>query len=71
MEYYTPEELAEKLKVTRRAVYKWLKEKRLNASKFGGKIWRISEADLEAFYESERPGKDPEAAEPSEGENLR
>ena len=47
-ELYTPEELAEKLKVSKRAVYKWLQKGELKAFK-AGKMWRITREDLEAF----------------------
>lgn len=45
---YTPEELAEKLKTTRRTVYRWIENKELKAFK-AGKMWRITREDLEEF----------------------
>ena len=48
---YTPEEVAEKLKVTRRSVYEWLLKGRLRGLR-AGDTWRIAEQDLMAFLES-------------------
>ncbi len=45
---YTPEEMAEKLKITRRTVYRWIEKGELKAFK-AGKLWRITEEDLEEF----------------------
>jgi excisionase family DNA binding protein len=44
----TPEEVAARLRVTRRTVYAWLKVGRLRGLR-AGKGWRIRPADLEAF----------------------
>jgi excisionase family DNA binding protein len=57
-ELYTPEEIASRLKVTRRTVYQWLKDGHLQAMKVG-KGWRISPAQLEAF--AQRSSKPREA----------
>lgn len=49
--YYTPNEVAEMLKVTRRSVYDWIKEDRIDAVKIGS-AWRIPEsaiANITAF----------------------
>jgi excisionase family DNA binding protein len=45
---YTPEEVAARLRVSRRTVYEWLKLGRLRAFR-AGRGWRIRHADLEAF----------------------
>jgi len=45
---YTPEEIAEKLKTTRRTVYRWIEKGELQAFK-AGKMWRITREDLEKF----------------------
>ncbi len=47
---YTPEEAAAKLKVTRRAVYKWLMAGRLNGLRVG-QHWRITEDELINFMQ--------------------
>jgi len=48
---YTPEEVAKRLKVSRRAVYQWLTTGKLVGMK-AGQGWRISEEDLIAFMKS-------------------
>lgn len=44
----TPEEVARRLRVTRRTIYAWLKIGRLRGLR-AGKGWRIRSEDLEAF----------------------
>lgn len=51
---YTPEEIADCLKVTRRSVYEWLKHGRLKGLR-AGQYWRVAESDLLAFLEGETP----------------
>jgi excisionase family DNA binding protein len=48
--FYTPEEAATKLKVTRRAVYQWLLSGKLKGFR-AGQHWRISEDDLMEFMQ--------------------
>lgn len=45
---YTPEEIADKLKASRRTVYRWIEKGDLKAFK-AGKMWRITREDLEEF----------------------
>ena len=47
--YYTPQEVADSLKVTRRTVYTWISSGQLQANKAGPKEWRITRAQLDAF----------------------
>jgi len=47
---YTPEEVAEKLRVSRRSVYQWLNSGRLNGLK-AGQYWRVTEEDLTQFLQ--------------------
>ena len=47
--YYTPEEVADILKVRKHTVWNWLREGTLKGTKINGKIWRITDKDLEAF----------------------
>ena len=49
----TPEQVAERLQVTERTVYGWLRRGRLPALKLG-RLWRIRPEDLEAFLERAR-----------------
>ncbi|TMB70116.1 MAG: helix-turn-helix domain-containing protein [Chloroflexi bacterium] len=44
----TPEQVAERLQVTERTVYDWLRRGKLPALKLG-RLWRIRPEDLEAF----------------------
>ncbi len=46
--FLTVEEAAKKLKVCNRTIIRHIKSKKLRASKVGN--WRISEKDLEAFF---------------------
>ena len=50
---YTPEEVAEKLKTTRRTVYRWLLKGKLRGLR-AGDTWRIAEQDLMGFLESRK-----------------
>lgn len=51
---YTPEELAEVLKVTTRTVYTMLRTGRLPASRVGD-LWRISEENVQEFLTGVSP----------------
>lgn len=48
--YYTPQQVAEKLQINIRTVYKWIREGKLKAVKVGD-LWRISETELIRFVE--------------------
>jgi acetyl-CoA synthetase len=45
---YTPQEIADLLKVDLRTVYRWIREGKLAALKAGSQ-WRIEESALEGF----------------------
>lgn len=49
----TPEEVADKLRVTRRTVYEWLRTGRLKGLK-AGPFWRIRPVDLDRFLAGEQ-----------------
>lgn len=51
IEVYTVEECADILKVTKRTIYKYVKEGSLRASKLG-RDWRITDTAICAFLES-------------------
>jgi excisionase family DNA binding protein len=55
--YLTLPEVAERLKVSRRTVYRWIKDGDLNAYKFANE-YRITESDLKAFLERRRTRQD-------------
>jgi len=66
--YYTPEEVAQELRVTRRTVYEWLTSGRLRGMRAGNR-WRVDVQDLEAFIQPERGGRRAdEAAERADRE---
>lgn len=50
--YYTPEEVADILKVRKHTVWNWLREGTLKGTKINGKIWRITDEELEAFIKN-------------------
>ena len=52
-ELYTPQEVADYLKVDVRTVYRWLREGELNALRFR-REYRISESDLRDFLKRHR-----------------
>jgi excisionase family DNA binding protein len=58
--YYTPEEVAQELRVTRRTVYDWLTTGRLRGMRAGSR-WRIRPEDVERFLQPSAPrsGADP------------
>jgi len=47
-EFYTAEQIAERLHLTRRTVHEWLRTRRLKGVKAGHQ-WHITQRDLEAF----------------------
>ena len=47
----TPEQIAERLQVVERTVYRWLNEGRLEGVKLG-RLWRVREDDLAAFLQA-------------------
>jgi excisionase family DNA binding protein len=60
----TPEDVAERLQVSRWTVMDYLREGRIQGRKVG-RLWRITEGDLQAFIEglsAERPASHPEPA---------
>lgn len=56
MTYYTPQEVADTLKVHRRSITRWIREGRLTAVRIGGQ-YRISKQDLERFLEERRTNR--------------
>jgi excisionase family DNA binding protein len=50
---YTPQEVADYLKVDVRTVYRWLREGKMNAIRFQ-REYRIGESDLRDFLERRR-----------------
>ncbi len=56
----TPEQVAERLQVTERTVYRWLTEGRLKGVRLG-RLWRIRPEAFDAFLRANTPS-DPEAS---------
>ena len=52
--WYTPEEIADKLRISPKTVRNYLRAKKLGGIKFG-KTWRVSDADLQEFIRRARP----------------
>lgn len=50
MKIYTPEEAAKELKLSVQTVWKYIREGKLKAARFG-KTYRISEEQLQEFFE--------------------
>jgi len=50
LEIFTPEDVAEFLKVSKLTVYNYIKQGKLNAVKRGGK-WYITNKDIDRFLE--------------------
>jgi len=57
MKIYTPEEAAKELKMSVQTIWKYIREGKLKAAKFG-KTYRISEKQLEEFFDrmTQEPG---------------
>jgi len=51
--YYTPEEVANLIKVSRKTIYNWIQEGRLKAVKIGH-FWRVSESELNRLLKGEK-----------------
>ena len=49
--FYSPKEVAEKLKIHRATVVKYILQRKLSASVVGGKLYRISETQLQEFLD--------------------
>ncbi len=50
---YTSEEVAHILKVNKQVILRWLRDGKIQGYKMG-KLWRVEDADLEAFLEQAR-----------------
>ena len=67
--YMTPNQVAERLQVDPETVRRWLRAKKLRASRISTKAWRISERGLSEFMEKraeeqqqeQQPKKAPQA----------
>jgi len=57
-EYFTTDEVAERLKVDKETVLRWIRAKRLKAMRLGSKMYRISPTDLTDFIADNYPQED-------------
>lgn len=55
-EFYTAEEVAQKLKVSPNVVRRWIREKKLKAVKVG-RLWRVPESTLREFLKLNGKGE--------------
>ena len=62
MDYYTPEQVAEKLQLSVRTIWKYIREGKLPASNMGKRRYRISDEQLDRFTKSQevKPGEKQE-----------
>jgi excisionase family DNA binding protein len=51
--YYTPPELAARYRVTRQAIWNWIKQGRIKAIRLGT-VYRISESEWSKFLDTEQ-----------------
>ena len=56
-ELFTPQEVAQKLKIDMSTVYRWIREGRLKAVKMGH-FWRISESELNRLLKGDEQSQD-------------
>ncbi|HAA80520.1 MAG TPA: DNA-binding protein [Thermoanaerobacter sp.] len=54
--FYTPEEIAENLKVSRKTIYNWIQDGHLKAVKIGH-FWRIPESELKRLLKLDEEEK--------------
>jgi len=52
--FFTPQEVANRLKVSRATVWRYIREKKLKVIKFTERTYRISEKDLNSFLEKHK-----------------
>jgi excisionase family DNA binding protein len=53
-EYFTPEEIATKLRVHEDTVRRWLRTGELQGIKIGKRQWRVKREELEAYLSGQR-----------------
>jgi excisionase family DNA binding protein len=56
-ELFTPQEVAQKLKIDMSTVYRWIREGHLKAVKIGH-FWRISESELNRLLKGDEQSQD-------------
>lgn len=66
---YTLQEVADILKITRRTLYNYIKEGKLQAVKMG-KYWRVEEAKLQEFISTGTPVVEPNRRKENQARNA-
>jgi excisionase family DNA binding protein len=61
MKVYTPEEVAEILRVNVNTVYQWIKDGKLKHAKLGARMIRVSEEQLREFFDKMTVREDGDA----------
>jgi len=56
----TPEQVAERLNVSRITVMRWLRQGKMAGRKLGGTLWRVHPDDLQAFIKASAVGRPDE-----------
>lgn len=51
--FYSPQEIADLFNVKRITVWDWIRKGKLKATQVGGRLYRISETQLEKFKENQ------------------
>lgn len=64
---YTVQEIAQHFRVSRQAIYDWIKEGKLGAIRLGDRV-RVPESALTAFIKVIAPGEKVEETEPGQWE---
>ena len=67
--YYTPEELAAMLKVTRQAIYNWVQQGRMEAVRIGRTV-RIPSEEVERVLREGRTQRQPGQAAGTNGDGM-
>ncbi len=52
--FLTPEEVADRLNICVRTVYRWLNTGKMPGVKLGERLWRIQEQDIHEFISQQR-----------------
>ena len=52
--FFTPQEVANRLKISRATVWRYIREKKLKVIKFTKRTYRISEKDLNGFLKKRK-----------------
>ena len=63
--YYTPQEVADELKVEARTIHSWLREGQIKGVKVG-RLWRIPHSEIERSKGSDKSSFDKECSIPVE-----